>query len=285
MESKSPWVLGIGEVLWDMLPEGKQCGGAPANVVYHLTRLGIQSAIVSAAGRDVLGDELVNFLESKGVCTDFIARNDLKTGVVEVSLDNGIPQYDICSPSAWDRMVFTPQLRGVLPDVRAAVFGTLAQRSPESRNTIREILKNLPASCLKIFDINLRQNYYDEERIRSSLGFCDILKINEEELTAVAELFCLRGSGQEIVRTLAGQHALQAVILTSGEKGSTLFDGNAFSEYPVSPCRVVDTGGCGDAFLAAWCATFLNGGTMQDAMRAGTRLSAEVASQKGAMGE
>ena len=283
MDQKTPFVIGIGEVLWDMLPEGKRCGGAPANVVYHLTKLGIKSAIISSVGNDSDGIELLQFLNSHGVCTDFITQNELKTGVVNVELHDGIPQYDICCPAAWDNIILPEKLQNLLPDTSAVIFGTLGQRGNESRKTIQCLLSLLPESCLRIFDINLRQSYYNEDLIRSSLEVCEILKINDEELEILSKMFGISGTHETIVKTLAEKYSLKAVILTLGAKGSMLFDGKNFSEYPVQPCKVVDTVGCGDSFLAAWCASVLNGESMENAMHAGTKLSAEIASRTGAI--
>lgn len=283
MTLESPLVLGIGELLWDMLPDGKQCGGAPANVIFHLTRLGIDSVLVSAVGNDPSGNELLDFLKNKNIRTDFIGRNQLKTGIVNVTLNNGIPQYEICRPAAWDDIVLSTSLRNILPRVSAVIFGTLAQRDPRSRETIREILKNLPKNSMKIFDINLRQNFYDADVIRTSLEFADVLKINDEELAVVAELFKYSGDMRNVMRILAEEFSLRVIILTLGAKGSMLFDGRSFSEYPVQPCKVVDTVGCGDSFLAAWCAAVLKGGSYHEGMAAGTILSAKIAGQHGAM--
>ena len=283
MNEKRNFVIGIGELLWDMLPEGKRCGGAPANVVYHLTKLGINSALVSAVGRDSDGDELLDFLRSRGVCVDYISRNELPSGTVQVTLSDGIPQYEICRNVAWDHIICPEELQKRCPEITAAVFGSLSQRDPVSGKNIRDFLTALPDSCLKVFDINLRQNFYSEDLLRRSMEICNILKINEEELDIVAEMFQISGTRKEVVRTLAEQYSLQAVILTLGADGSMLFDGKSFTEYPVIPCKIVDTVGCGDSFLAAWLASFLRGNSMEDAMAAGTKLSSEVACQAGAI--
>ena len=166
-------MIGLGEVLWDMLPEGKRCGGAPANVIYHLGRLGIRGAVVSAVGNDPAGDELLDFLSGKGLDTSFITRNDLPTGKVNVSLDAGIPQYEIAYPAAWDAIRVPDALKPILPGVCAAIYGTLAQRDERSRSAIRSVLASLPDSCWKLFDINLRQQFYDAATIRDSLDPAD----------------------------------------------------------------------------------------------------------------
>jgi len=284
MTQTSSIVLGLGEVLWDMLPEGRRCGGAPANVIYHLTRLGIPSAVVSAVGRDALGDELLEFLRSKGLSTEYISQNGLPTGTVDVTLDNGIPSYDITCPSAWDAIDLPEGLLQRLPDVSAIIWGTLAQRSAASRNAIRRILAAVPEKCMKCFDINLRQNYYDCEMIDESLEFAEVLKLNDEEVAVTGELLGIPGDLRSIVAELCRRYSLKCCICTLGAKGSLLCRDGSFTEYPVMPCQVVDTVGCGDAFLAAWCAAVLSGQSPEAGMAAGTALSAQVASQAGAMG-
>ena len=283
MKKKKNFVIGIGEVLWDMLPEGKRCGGAPANVVYHLNKLGINSAIVSAVGNDLDGEELLAFLNSHGVCTKYITKNNLRTGIVDVTITDGFPQYNICQPVAWDNIVCLGELLDISSEITAVVFGSLAQRSSISKKSIQDFILALPTSCLRIFDINLRQNFYSADLIRCSLDLCNILKINEEELNIVAKIFNISGSHQDIIQTLAKEYSLQAVIFTLGANGSMLFDNKNFKEYPILPCKVVDTIGCGDAFLAAWIASILNGESMDSAMIAGTKLSSKVASQAGAI--
>ena len=281
--SKQPIVLGIGEVLWDMLPDGKHCGGATANVVYHLSKLGIPSAMVSSVGNDELGKELLSFLISRNISTEYVSSNDFATGVVEVTLNNGIPKYDICQPSAWDFIELSDKILQILPEIKCVVFGTLAQRNSVSRETIQTILKSLPNTCLKVFDINLRQQFYSRELIQESLNFCNVLKINDEELDTIAKLFEIGESREDVMQKLFVDYSIDTVILTLGEKGSVLFDGNNFYEYPVIPCNVVDTVGCGDAFLAGWCSAILKGMSLGEAMQEGTKRSAMVASQKGAM--
>ena len=284
MTSAGLQVLGLGEVLYDMLPEGKRAGGAPANVIWHLGRLGIRGAVVSAVGNDPLGDELLDFLAEKGLDTSWIARNDLPTGQVEVSLNNGIPSYDIAYPSAWDAIGVPETLKSELSGVSAAVYGTLAQRDERSRSAIRSVLAALPESCWKLFDINLRQQFYDAEMIHDSLELANVLKINDEELPVVAGLFGLPDRRDEAAALLLKRWNLRYVILTLGADGSMLYDGRNCSVFPAGKCeKVEDTVGCGDAFLAAWCAAMLHGETPEQAMLAGSELAARVAEQKGAL--
>lgn len=181
-------VVGIGELLWDVLPSGKQLGGAPANFACHVSQMGLDGVVVSAIGRDALGDEALAALEGRGLrCR--IARVAHPTGTVQVSLDAaGVPHYDICTGVAWDNIPFTAELAALSASARAVCFGSLAQRSPVSRDTIFRFLSATPADCLKVFDINLRQHFYSPEILDRSLRLADILKINDEEIHSLTSL-------------------------------------------------------------------------------------------------
>ena len=284
MNNQTLLIAGLGEVLWDMLPDGRQCGGAPANVIFHASKLGARGLVVSAVGADADGDDLLAFLRGKGIDVSLVARNDLPTGTVTVTLDNGMPSYVIHRPAAWDAIPYSDALDAVVPRLSAVVFGSLAQRDERSRETLSRVLRHPSLHALKLFDINLRQNFYSRETIAESLEVADVLKLNDEECDVLAELFSLPGGPREAVAALADRFSLSHVILTLGAKGSMLYDGAAFAEYPVAPCdRLVDTVGCGDAFLAAWCVAFLSGRGADAAMREATDLSAYVAGHKGAM--
>lgn len=277
-------VAGIGEVLWDMLPGGRQCGGAPANVIFHAVKLGAKGVVVSAVGKDADGDDLLDFLNSKGLDCSFIAKNDLPTGTVTVTLENGIPSYEIHQPVAWDAVPYSDAMEAMIPQLSAVVFGSLAQRDERSRGSLMKILKHPALKALKLFDINLRQKFYSREIIEESLRIADVLKLNDEECAVLAEMFGIAGDNREVVRELAARYSLKYVILTLGADGSTLFNGNDFAVYPVAKCeKIVDTVGCGDSFLAAWCVSILNGESADTAMRKATELSAYVAGHKGAM--
>ena len=286
MNGKRPLIAGVGEALWDMLPTGKQCGGAPANVAYHARKLGADSTVVSAVGRDADGDELLELLTSKGLDCRFVTRNLLPTGTVSVSLENGIPAYDIHQPAAWDAIECTQELEAVLPEMDAVVFGSLAQRDPRSRETIRHILRSVPEKCLRVFDVNLRQDFYGKEMLEESLKLSNVFKLNEEECGVMSALFAPWLGREEILKLIAERFGLEYVILTLGADGNMLYDGREFTHYPVAPCpRIEDTVGCGDSFLAAWCVAILNGETPDAAMRAASLVSAKVAGQKGAMAD
>ena len=284
MNNQTFLIAGLGEVLWDMLPDGRQCGGAPANVIFHASKLGAQGLVVSAVGADADGDDLLAFLKGKGIDCSLVARNDLPTGTVTVTLDNGMPSYVIHRPAAWDAIPYTDAIDAVVPRLSAVVFGSLAQRDERSRETLFRVLRHPSLHALKLFDINLRQKFYSREIIAASLEVADVLKLNDEECAVLAELFDLPSGQREAVAALADRFKLSHVILTLGAKGSMLYDGAAFAEYPVAPCeKLVDTVGCGDAFLAAWCVAFLSGKGADAAMREATNLSAYVAGHKGAM--
>lgn len=174
MEGK---IIGLGEILWDMLPTGKQLGGAPANFAYHVCRLGGNGWAVSAISDDELGREIKNTLSTKKLNTILEEVNE-PTGTVQVTLNAaGVPTYDITEGVAWDHIPFTERIGDLAKETSAVCFGTLAQRSPESRATIHEFIENMPDGSLKVYDINLRQNYYDEKIISDSLRLADILKI------------------------------------------------------------------------------------------------------------
>lgn len=223
---KQSIVTGMGEALWDMLPEGKKIGGAPANFAYHISQFGIDSRVVSAVGKDMAGSELLENLRDKSL-KGLIEKTDFPTGSVEVEVDEkGIPCYNIREDVAWDHIPFTPQTAELARQTQAVCFGSLAQRHPASRSTIHRFLDTMPDGDeqYKIFDINLRQGFYTQEIISTSLQKCNVLKINDEELDIVTRLFALSGTGQEErCRTLLKRYMLKALILTCGARGSFVF--------------------------------------------------------------
>ena len=276
-------VVGIGEILWDMLPQGKQLGGAPANFAYHVCRLGGNGWAVSAISDDPLGNEINEILSTKNLHTA-LAEVSAPTGTVQVTLDAaGVPSYDITENVAWDMIPFTPALEEMAKETEAVCFGTLAQRSEISRNTIMKFISCMPADSLKVYDINLRQNYYSEEIISRSLEVSDILKINDEELETVSALFGLEGTQTERCRTLIERFSLKLVILTKGEKGSEVV--TALAEHSVVPGKieVADTVGAGDAFTAAFVVSYLRGESLAEAHEKAGEVSSYVCTKSGAM--
>ena len=279
-------VVGMGEALWDMLPEGKKIGGAPANFAYHVSQFGLDSYVVSAVGEDELGTEiLANFREKKLGC--MIERVPYPTGTVQVQLDsNGVPCYDIREGVAWDNIPFTPALESLARQTCAVCFGSLAQRSVVSCETINRFLDVMPdgPGRYKIFDINLRQGFYTKEILCNSMRKCNILKINDEELVTVSRMFGYPGIDlQDKCWILLAKYNLKMLILTCGVNGSYVFTPGEVSFVETPKVEVADTVGAGDSFTAAFVASILKGLPIPDAHKIAVETSAFVCTQNGAM--
>lgn len=279
-------VVGMGEALWDMLPEGKKIGGAPANFAYHVSQFGLDSRVVSAVGEDELGVEILkNFHEKKLNC--MIETVPYPTGTVQVELDrNGVPCYDIREGVAWDNIPFTPALEGLARQTRAVCFGSLAQRSVVSRETINRFLDVMPdgEGQYKIFDINLRQGFYTKEIICGSMRKCNILKINDEELVTISRMFGYPGIDlQDKCWILLAKYNLKMLILTCGVNGSYVFTPGEVSFVETPKVEVADTVGAGDSFTAAFVASILKGLPIPEAHKLAVETSAFVCTQNGAM--
>ena len=280
---KNNQVVGIGEALWDMLPEGRKIGGAPANFAYHMSQFGFEATAVSAVGRDPLGDGIVAEFDARGLHHD-LARVEYPTGTVEVTLDaQGIPCYDIRTEVAWDHIPFTAGLQQLAARTRCICFGSLAQRNPDSRRTIQRFLDAMPETSLRVFDINLRQQFYGREVVEESLERCNILKINDEEIVILSRMFGLPTDMTEAGLTLKRQYALQEVILTCGTRGSYVFHDRGISFLHTPQVEVADTVGAGDSFTAGVCASLLRGCPIPEAHARAVAVSAYVCSQHGAM--
>lgn len=279
-------IIGLGEVLWDVLPQGKQLGGAPTNFAYHVGQFGFDSKVVSAIGNDQLGAEIIDFMSLRNI-DNYLAISNHPTGTVQVELDTlGIPSYKIKEEAAWDYIPFDSQIKAIAQNTQAVCFGTLAQRSKTSHQTIHEFLKAMPEekNTLKIFDINLRQSFYTKEIIEASLKVCNTLKINDEELVVVNQLFELKGKDIEhTCRSLMDKFNIQTLILTCGAYGSYIFieQKHSFKETP--KVNVIDTVGAGDSFTAGFCASILRGMSMLEAHQRAVDISAFVCSNAGAM--
>ena len=282
MEGK---IIGLGEILWDMLPTGKQLGGAPANFAYHVCRLGGNGWAVSAISDDELGREIKNTLSTKKLNTILEEVNE-PTGTVQVTLDaTGVPTYDITEGVAWDHIPFTERIGNLAKETSAVCFGTLAQRSPESRATIHKFIESMPAGSLKVFDINLRQKYYDEKIISDSLRLADILKINDEELEIVSRMLCLTGTSEERCRAISREFNLKFVILTMGGDGSKVILEDRVHLSTPGKINIVDTVGAGDSFTAAFMLAYLRGESIEKAHTLATEVSSYVCTKAGAMPE
>ena len=281
MENK---IVGLGEALWDVLPEGKKLGGAPANFAYHAGQFGLDTLAISAVGEDQLGDETLSALEEKGL-KYIMPRVPFPTGTVQVELDaQGVPAYEIREGVAWDNIPFTPEMEKVARSCKAVCWGSLAQRHEVSRNTIHRFLDATPPTCLKIFDINLRQTFYDEEVIRASLKRCNILKINDEELVIIGRLFGYPGLDMSNKCWLIlGKYNLDMLVLTCGVNGSYVFKPGAMTFLETPKVDVADTVGAGDSFTASFCAAILKGLSVSDAHQLAVETSAYVCTCNGAM--
>lgn len=279
-------VVGIGELLWDVLPDGKKMGGAPANFAYHCSQFGLPGCVVSAVGHDKFGEELLGQFADKPVELQVEAVS-YPTGTVIVELDDmGVPTYDIKQNVAWDNIPFTPTLESLAARTMAVCFGSLAQRSIVSRETIHKFIDSIPDENgrLKIFDINLRQGFFTPEIIEESLQRCNVLKINDEELVAISRLFGYPGIDlQDKCWILLGKYNLNMLVLTCGVNGSYVFTPGKVSFVATPKVKVADTVGAGDSFTAAFTAAILNGMNVEEAHRLAVDVSAYVCTQHGAM--
>ena len=279
-------VVGMGEALWDVLPEGKKIGGAPANFAYHVSQFGLDSRVVSAVGDDKLGMEILDNFRAKKLNT-MVEIVPYPTGTVQVELDaEGVPCYDIKEGVAWDNIPFTPALEGLARQTRAVCFGSLAQRSVVSRETINRFLDAMPdgEGQYKIFDINLRQGFYTKEILCNSMRKCNILKINDEELVTISRMFGYPGIDlQDKCWILLAKYNLKMLILTCGVNGSYVFTPGEVSFVETLKVEVADTVGAGDSFTAAFVASILKGLPIPEAHKLAVETSAFVCTQNGAM--
>lgn len=280
-------VVGIGEALWDMLPDGKKLGGAPANFAYHVSQLGLSSCVVSAVGDDDLGKEILKNFKDRKV-ESLINTVPYPTGTVQVTVDSqGVPRYEIKEGVAWDNIPYTPKLKALAARTKAVCFGSLGQRSVVSRNTINNFLDDMPQEdTLRIFDINLRQNFYTQEILCNSFRKCNILKINDEELVTISRMFGYPGIDlQDKCWILLAKYNLKMLILTCGVNGSYVFTPGVVSFVETPKVKVADTVGAGDSFTAAFVASMLKGKSVSEAHRFAVDVSAYVCTQNGAMPE
>lgn len=279
-------IVGIGEALWDVLPEGKKLGGAPANFAYHVSQFGLESCVVSAVGEDSLGDELLANLDEKGL-NRLIERTPYPTGTVQVEIDQvGIPQYEIKENVAWDNIPYTQRLVQLAAHTQAVCFGSLAQRSSVSCATIVRFLDAMPQDeeTLVVFDVNLRQGFFNAEILDASMRRCNILKINDEELVSVSRIFGYPGIDlQDKCWLLLGKYNLKMLILTCGINGSYVFTPGNFSFRETPVVKVADTVGAGDSFTAAFISSIIKGKSIAEAHRTAVEVSAYVCTQNGAM--
>ncbi|MGZ8212923.1 MAG: carbohydrate kinase family protein [Methylosarcina sp.] len=278
-------VVGLGELLWDILPSGKQLGGAPANFIYHISALAqekVEGIVASSVGSDELGKEIIRKIRHLSLeVNNIFVDSEHETGVVNVQLDaKGVPSYEIKEGVAWD---YIPPLNDEFARRSAVVcFGSLAQRSPISRNSIQTFLSKTAPQCLRIFDINLRQNYYNKEIINDSLKAANVLKINDEELKTVSDLFGWVGSEEELLQQIVKNYNLRLGVLTKGEKGSILLDANGISRHSGYSVTVKDSVGAGDSFTATVALGLLVGKNLDSINDLANRVASYVCTKEGA---
>lgn len=285
MNSNTYTIVGLGELLWDLFPAGRQLGGAPANFAYHSAALGNRGLIASRIGDDELGREALDQLSRLGLSTDYVQTDPTHpTGTVEVQVDEqGQPDYIITENVAWDFMEWTPAWQKLAAQTDAVCFGSLAQRSPQSRDTIRRFIKAVPDGSTRIYDVNLRQAFFSKEILTESLSLSEVVKLNDIELPQVIDILGLRGGNQEeSARALLQAYHLKLVCITRGEHGSLLVTDTESAEHPGFPIKVADTVGSGDAFTVALVHHYLRQTPLAKIAEAANRMGSWVATQVGA---
>jgi fructokinase len=278
-------VVGLGELLWDLFPEGKQLGGAPANFAYMTSLLGDEGLVASRVGNDALGRAAARRLQRIGLKSSHIQLDSAhRTGTAKVEIDEaGQPTFEFAESIAWDFFQWTTDWNELAEKTDAVCFGSLAQRSPRSRATVRAFLQAVGKRTVRVFDVNLRQPFYSRETLDESLKICDIVKLNQDEIAAVPEILGHPADGEEsAARWIRDTYKLKLVCVTRGEQGSLLVAEKHISNHPGCKVRVADTVGSGDAFTAAMVYHYLRGASLANLSEAANRMGAWVAAQTGA---
>ena len=281
MEKNKPVVVGIGELLWDVLPTGKRAGGAPINFVYHATQMGAEGYAISAVGNDLSGTEIVQELEKNHI-SNSLGIVEYPTGSVMVELKEGIPTYTIIEGVAWDHIPLTQESIDLVKKADAICFGTLALRSQASKETILSLLSYAREDALRFFDINIRQHFYSKELIESLLELANVFKINDEELEMLRPMFGLEGTIEDMCRWFMKKYGLRYLVLTAGAEYSTIFSEEEVSTIPTPKVQVVDTVGAGDSFSGAFISSILTGKPLREAHEKAVKVAAYVCTQSGA---
>ncbi len=279
--SQHPLIVGIGELLWDRLPSGKRVGGAPVNVVYHASCLGAEGYAISAVGKDRLGDELLEAISKTNIHTA-IERVDYPTGSIHVTLNYGIPEYNIVENTAWDYIPLTDNALTLVKKADAICYGTLASRNDVSHNTIITLLKHTNPSSLRLFDINLRAAYYSKQLIIELITYANIFKINSDEAIILKSMLDVDISDDDLCRMFLEKYNLKYLIYTNGSLGSSIYTTDTVSTLKTPSVRVNDTIGAGDAFSGAFLYYTLSGLSLEDAHHMAVNISAFVCTQSGA---
>lgn len=284
--NKAFTIVGLGELLWDMFPHGKQLGGAPANFAYMTALLGDRGVVASRVGEDRLGQEAIWQLKASGLDTSQIQRDSAHaTGTVHIQLDSkGQAEYKFGEDAAWDHLAWSEEWEALAKSADAVCFGSLAQRAEGSRSTIRKFLQSVRADAARIFDVNLRQAFYSAEVLRVALLHANIMKVNDEELPRIVEMFGEKFSSEkEAACWFVEEFGLKLVCVTRGCRGSLLVCDGKKDEHRGFTVKVADTVGAGDAFTAALVHHWLRRAPLEEMNLAANRLGAWVASQEGAM--
>ncbi|WP_288205810.1 carbohydrate kinase [uncultured Parabacteroides sp.] len=284
MKKNKPIVVGIGELLWDVLPTGKRAGGAPINFVYHATQMGAEGYAISAVGNDVSGTEIIQELEKSHISTS-LGTVEHPTGSVMVELKEGIPTYTIIEGVAWDFIPLTQEAIDLVKKADAVCFGTLALRAAVSRETILSLLSYAREDALRFFDINIRQSYYSKELIETLLHKANVFKINDDELELIRTMCDLEGTDEEVCRKLIAKYNLRYMILTAGSSFSSIYTADETSTIPTPKVVVADTVGAGDSFSGAFIYSILTGKSLREAHQAAVETAAFVCTREGAWPE
>ncbi len=275
-------MAGIGEILWDLLPDGKQLGGSPMNVVYHCQAAGIKSVVVSAVGSDPLGNEIIEKVRRIGNSTEYIQIcTDRPTGTVSVLLNQGIPDFTIHKNVAWDQIKWNDSLKELAGNLDAVAFGSLSQRDEISRTTIKKFLSHMRPDSIRVFDINLRQDYHSKKLVSEALEMATILKINDEEMPVLSAYQNLEGSVYDQIKEIIGLYKLDLVAFTKGGMGSILYSHELISEMPATKVKIQDTVGAGDTFTGVLIAGLLQGKPLEEIHQEAANLAAWVCTKEG----
>ena len=281
MADKKPFIVGIGELLWDVFPEGKRAGGAPVNFVYHAAQAGAEGCAVSAVGDDDWGREILQELKKSGIHV-IISTVPYPTGRVLVKMKDGIPSYTIMDDVAWDHLPLTPEALNAVSRADAVCYSTLSVRHTHTKETVKKLLASARPDALRFFDVNLRQSYYSKGLIEDLLGFSNAFKLNDDELVVLRGLFGFTGADEEVCRALLRQYKLRYLIFTAGAKYSVVYTPNDISRIDTPRVTVVDTVGAGDSFSGAFVYAVLTGKTLREAHENAVKTAAFVCSRAGA---
>lgn len=281
----NPLMVGLGELLWDLLPSGKVLGGAPTNFAYIARILGDEGIVASRIGKDELGREACDVMKSLGLSTTYLQHDDeQQTGTAGIVLHaGGQPRFTINQPAAWDFLEWTPAWEELSARTDVVCFGSLAQRSAVSAATIDRFITNLPETALRVCDVNLREPFYSVDTLRRSFEYADIVKVNQDELLLISVLMGMGTNDAAVIaRKLMDEFDLKLVCITRGENGSLLISENRSVEHSGFKIKVADSIGAGDAFTACLAHYYLSGRTLEEISERANRIGSWIATQVGA---